>query len=160
MQYVRAHYLFVFTKTLKRGVSGEEVRQLQQVLKTMPDSYPEGLVSGYFGPLTQKAVKRFQVKHGIEAIGIVGPKTRKKLNELSPKNSLSPPSPLSLPIPVPAPITVPLSPSPSSVAQQDQAELQEFSVWAKNHEISLQGIKRKINDLYYNKYDPQADNVA
>ncbi len=41
-------------------------------------------MSGYFGALTEKAVKKFQAKYGIEAIGIVGPLTRTKLNALYP----------------------------------------------------------------------------
>lgn len=48
----------------------------------MPDVYPEGLVTGYFGSLTEKAVKRFQTKYGIEQTGFVGPQTRSKLNSL------------------------------------------------------------------------------
>lgn len=71
-----------FSKTLKRGSFGDEVKQLQEFLKTMPDVYPEGLVSGYFGTLTEKAVKRFQGKYEIEQVGIVGPKTRAKLSDL------------------------------------------------------------------------------
>ena len=51
-----------FTKTLVRGTKGDEVKQLQEFLKTMPEVYPEGLITGYFGPLTEAAVKRFQEK--------------------------------------------------------------------------------------------------
>ena len=76
---------FVFSKTLQRGSSGTDIKKLQEFLKNPPaggpDVYPEGLVTGYFGFLTEKAVKRFQTKYGIESIGIVGPKTRAKLNE-------------------------------------------------------------------------------
>jgi len=75
-----------FTKTLQRGMREDEVKQLQEFLKTPPaggpDIYPEGLVTGYFGSLTEKAVKKFQEKNGIEPIGTVGPKTRAKINEL------------------------------------------------------------------------------
>ena len=71
-----------FTKFLSRGTSGEGVTQLQEVLKQNPEIYPEGLITGYFGPATEAAVRRFQEKHGIEALGIIGPKTRAKLNEL------------------------------------------------------------------------------
>lgn len=74
-----------FIKTLQRGSRGNDVKRLQEFLKTPPaggpDIYPEGLVTGYFGPLTEAAVKRFQEKYAIESIGIVGPKTRAKLNE-------------------------------------------------------------------------------
>lgn len=77
---------FAFTRTLERGASGEDVRYLQQVLKNPliggADIYPEGLVTGYFGLLTEKAVKKFQATHGIDSIGVVGPKTRAKLNML------------------------------------------------------------------------------
>jgi peptidoglycan hydrolase-like protein with peptidoglycan-binding domain len=68
--------------TLNQGSKGENVKLLQQLLASDPSIYPEGTISGFFGPLTAKAVKRFQKKHGIEQAGNVGPKTLKKLNEL------------------------------------------------------------------------------
>lgn len=77
---VHAQSVFVFTKTLRKGSSGAEVKKLQEALAAMPDVYPEGLASGYFGALTEKAVKRFQAKYGFEQIGIVGPRTRAQLN--------------------------------------------------------------------------------
>lgn len=69
------------TKTLKLGMADAEVKALQEFLKTLPEIYPEGLVTGYYGPLTQAAVKRLQASWGIESVGIVGPKTRAKLSE-------------------------------------------------------------------------------
>lgn len=74
--------VFLFTKNLGRGVSGEEVRRLQEVLKSIPDVYSGGVVTGYFGLLTEAAVKKLQIKYGIESVGSVGPKTRSKLNLL------------------------------------------------------------------------------
>ncbi len=71
-----------FTHTLARGTKGDDVKQLQEFLKTMPDIYPEGKVTGYFGPLTEAAIKRFQEKQGIESVGFVGPRTIAKLNEV------------------------------------------------------------------------------
>ncbi len=79
-----------FTKTLRQGVSGDEVRELQEFLKQFPDIYPEGLVTGYFGPLTEAAIQRLQEKQGIVSEGTalttgygqVGPKTRAQLNSL------------------------------------------------------------------------------
>jgi len=71
-----------FSKTLARGLKDDDdVRQLQKFLKTFPDIYPEGLVTGYFGPLTEAAVKRFQEKQGIDPVGYVGPKTLAKLKD-------------------------------------------------------------------------------
>ena len=69
-------------KSLSIGLRGEEVKKLQEFLAQDKAIYPEGLATGYFGVLTQAAVKRWQAKNGIEAVGIVGPKTRAKFNEL------------------------------------------------------------------------------
>ena len=71
-----------FTKTLQLGTTDAEVTTLQTILKGNATVYPEGLVTGYFGSLTEKAVKAFQTKYGIDSIGIVGPITRAKLNAL------------------------------------------------------------------------------
>jgi len=67
---------------LKEGDSGEKVKVLQALLAADTAIYPEGLITGFYGPLTKEAVKRFQRMHGIEQVGSVGPKTLKKLNEL------------------------------------------------------------------------------
>lgn len=76
---------FLFTKLLKLGTRNADVTELQKFLATDKAVYPEGTVSGYFGPATQKAVGRFQVKYGLAksgqaGYGQVGPKTREKLN--------------------------------------------------------------------------------
>jgi len=71
-----------FTKTLQKGVTNDEVKALQTALKSDSSIYPEGLVTGYFGTLTEAAVKKFQAKYGIDQTGIVGPNTRAKLNSL------------------------------------------------------------------------------
>ena len=63
-------------RDLSRGASGEEVEYLQQFL-AYEGSYPEALVTGYYGPLTQAAVARFQQTYGVTpAVGYMGPKTR------------------------------------------------------------------------------------
>lgn len=69
-------------RNLREGMSGDDVRLLQEALATDPAIYPEGLVTGYFGPLTAKAVRNFQKKANIEQVGQVGPQTRAKLNEI------------------------------------------------------------------------------
>lgn len=78
----------VLTINMRRGARGEEVRKLQEFLKKDLMLYPEGLVTSYFGPATERAVRRFQVRHGIASLGIsgygmAGPRTRAKINELS-----------------------------------------------------------------------------
>jgi len=69
-------------RQLSLGMSGEDVRTLQEMLATDPDIYPEGLVTGFFGPLTEKAVKKFQEKSGISNVGRVGPQTLSRINQL------------------------------------------------------------------------------
>ena len=69
------------TTTLKKGMEGEEVLSLQRILATDSSVYPEGLVTGYFGPATERAVRAFQKKYGLEQVGFVGPKTRALLNQ-------------------------------------------------------------------------------
>lgn len=73
-----------FTENLYVSVrNSAQVRCLQQFLKNQGASiYPEGLITGYFGPLTKSAVVRFQKTHGIAGTGFVGPLTRAKINEL------------------------------------------------------------------------------
>ena len=79
-----------FTTTLGKGSEGSDVTKLQQYLAKDPALYPEGTISGYFGSLTEAAVKRFQQKHNIVSsgtptttgYGVLGPKTRTALNAL------------------------------------------------------------------------------
>lgn len=71
------------TRNLSRGASGEDVKKLQKFLAQDKSVYPEGLATGFYGALTEAAVKRFQEKHGVEAAGSIGPKTRAKLSELA-----------------------------------------------------------------------------
>ncbi|MAZ40891.1 hypothetical protein CL654_02140 [bacterium] len=62
-------------------------RLLQQILAQDPTIYPEGLITGYYGTLTTKAVERFQIRHTIAgpdhpAYGYAGPQTRAKMREV------------------------------------------------------------------------------
>lgn len=76
-----------FTKQMQRGSQNSQVSELQTFLAQDPAIYPEGFVTGYFGAATVRAVGRFQIRYGIataggSGYGIVGPKTRAKLNAL------------------------------------------------------------------------------
>ncbi len=64
------------------GMSGDDVKLLQEFLATDPDIYPEGLITGYFGRLTERAVQRFQEKAGIDQVGRVGPQTMSRINQI------------------------------------------------------------------------------
>lgn len=88
----------ILTKPLKPKSEGGEIKQLQEFLSRDKEIYPEGLITGYYGNLTVKAVQRFQKKHGIVSegtpettgYGIVGPKTIARLNELSSHSQVLP----------------------------------------------------------------------
>ena len=84
-----------FTEDLSRGMDNSDVTRLQQLLARDTAIYPEGSVTGYFGPATERAVKRFQAKYGISQIGRVGPATRAKLSSVYSTNTVS--SPVSVP---------------------------------------------------------------
>ncbi len=72
-----------FTSNLRRGMRDNgDVKYLQELLARDLSVYPEGIVSGYFGPKTFAAVKRFQAKYNLPATGLVGPLTRAKLKEI------------------------------------------------------------------------------
>lgn len=69
-------------QTLKQGVRDESVKSLQRLLSEDSNIYPEGLVTGYFGKLTEKAVGRFQDKYDIPSTGVVDTETTRKLEEV------------------------------------------------------------------------------
>ncbi len=80
-----------FRTDLQKGSQGTEVRKLQECLARDPEVYPAGDITGIFGPLTEKAVTRFQEKYKEEILipsgltkgtGAVKTGTRVKLNEL------------------------------------------------------------------------------
>jgi len=70
-------------RSLTIGASGDDVTRLQQFLARDSAVYPEALVTGYYGSLTQAAVQRWQVKYNIVSsgtpettgYGVVGPRT-------------------------------------------------------------------------------------
>lgn len=104
-----------FSRNLKLGDRGSDVRELQITLNRDPETKVASTGPGspdreteFFGPLTQNAVNRFQQKHTKDILtpigltrptGIVGSQTRRKLQNLSgttstPASSITTPAPL------------------------------------------------------------------
>ncbi len=76
----KAHAAIV--SALDVGSRGAQVTELQEFLATNPMIYPQGLVTGYFGGLTQAAVVQFQAAFDISQVGRVGPITAAKINAI------------------------------------------------------------------------------
>ncbi len=84
----------MLTQTLYASVSdattGGQVTYLQKFLAADSLIYPEGLVTGYFGPATEKAVQRWQGRNGVvtagtpstTGFGLVGSLTRDAIKKL------------------------------------------------------------------------------
>lgn len=100
-----------FTKGIGLNSKGADVKRLQQLLNSDPDTRvsasgvgSSGNETETFGPATEKALQKFQVKYGIagpgsEGYGFMGPKTRAKLEEVFggkgvPAASVANPSPV------------------------------------------------------------------
>ncbi|MBI5732751.1 peptidoglycan-binding protein [Candidatus Jorgensenbacteria bacterium] len=74
---------------LREGSKGDSVKTLQAILSLDSEIYPEGLITGFYGKATAKAVKRFQKKHDLDQVGLIGPNTLEKLNKALEKHPLS-----------------------------------------------------------------------
>ncbi len=78
----------MITSQLDLGDTGSNVSELQSYLSLNANLYPSGLVTGYFGPLTQGGVQKYQTAQGIVSSGSpsttgygrVGPRTLTSLN--------------------------------------------------------------------------------
>lgn len=81
----RSAFAYNWTRTLREGSSGADVRELQvRVGGWAADSAQQTFVAvdGAFGPGTEAAVIRFQRAYGLAADGIAGPQTHAQLNAL------------------------------------------------------------------------------
>ena len=86
---VSAAHAATISNQLDIGSTGQDVTTLQTYLSGNANWYPSGLITGYFGALTQGGVKGFQSSEGIVSSGSpattgygrVGPTTLARLNE-------------------------------------------------------------------------------
>jgi peptidoglycan hydrolase-like protein with peptidoglycan-binding domain len=111
---------------LKPGTSGDTVKKLQQSLGISAD--------GQFGAGTQKAVREFQSKNGLDADGLAGPATLAKMSlfkEMTPevvrKSEVAAGAAPAAPAPKPAPGAPQAAPSGKPAGP---AEAPKRSIWA------------------------------
>ncbi|MBP9669444.1 MAG: peptidoglycan-binding protein [Candidatus Pacebacteria bacterium] len=76
-------------RTLERGVTGDDVRSVQEFLQGTGD-FTFDDITDFYGPVTEAAVQRYQCRHGIvctgtpasHGYGAVGPRTRAHMAQL------------------------------------------------------------------------------
>jgi peptidoglycan hydrolase-like protein with peptidoglycan-binding domain len=108
---------------LKPGTSGEAVKKLQQSLGIAAD--------GQFGAGTQKALREFQAKNGLEADGLAGPATLAKMSlfkEMTPEVVKK--SELPAGAAPAAPKAAPAAPTAPAPADAGHMEAPKRSIWA------------------------------
>ncbi|MGM0963165.1 MAG: peptidoglycan recognition protein family protein [Bacillota bacterium] len=70
------------TKPLTKGAGVKALQEALAAVYYYPDKGAKNNgIDGYYGPKTAKAVKRFQLMHGLVADGIYGPKTKAALKK-------------------------------------------------------------------------------
>jgi zinc D-Ala-D-Ala carboxypeptidase len=79
---VHADSCYTWQRTLRRGMSGNDVRQLQIRIAGYPGFGGVLAIDGAFGPATQAALRRFQSAYGLSVDGVAGPQTYSKLYAL------------------------------------------------------------------------------
>ena len=81
-----------FTRNLSYGVSGDDVKCLQGYLNVVPKT-------GFFGPLTQTVVAKWQAENGVSpAVGYFGPLSQAKYNSLNVNVGTTQPEPTPVPV--------------------------------------------------------------
>lgn len=73
---------FSFTESTEVGATNDDIRRVQELLKTDKDIYPEGITSGFYGPATTEAIRRLQSRFGLDPVGVIGPATKALLERL------------------------------------------------------------------------------
>jgi hypothetical protein len=72
---------FIFTRQLRTGSVGEDVRELQKLLIRL--GYLDVKESGLYGSKTSAAVKKMQKSYNLPTVGVIDKKTLNLLNKLS-----------------------------------------------------------------------------
>lgn len=77
-----AHAAYSWSRTLKEGMRGDDVTQLQIRVAGYPGYNSVLGIDGSFGPHTKQAVTRFQSAYGLGADGVAGTNTYNKIYSL------------------------------------------------------------------------------
>ena len=136
---------------MKLGVKGDEVRKLQERLRTL--GYYSGEVDGQYGPGTQEAVIRFQEQHGLTADGIAGESTRTHLYLNSAQTFIPTPAP------TPTPGLLKKGHNGESVKEM-QRRLQELGYYSGSIDGDFGGGTEEAVRLFQSQNGLDVDGVA
>ena len=161
----------VFNTTLRRGLSNADVKRLQQLLNSDPDTRvaasgvgSSGNETNYYGSLTEKAVQKFQAKYGVVSsgtpdttgYGLVGPKTRAKLAEVFSGTTVpaAEPTPPASSVAKPSPVAVSVSPVFNSslsrgMSNADIKRLQQLLNSDPDTRVAQSGVGSSGNETNY-----------
>lgn len=91
----------ILTDDLSYGATNKSIEKIQKLLATDSEIYGDGTISGFFGPKTQDAIRRFQTRFGLDPVGVVGPSTKAVLEAFMKKypNDTYPAGVLNGPVP-------------------------------------------------------------
>src|SRR6478672_728959 len=103
--------------TVRRGSTGQEVQNLQNILLQLGYNIGGPTADGDFGPATEAAVKQFQQANGLTADGIVGPGTWSALCSAAGGNTQAPTEQPA------APTEQPAAPTEQPAAPTDEASI-------------------------------------
>ncbi len=81
---------------IKEGSSGDDVREIQEILASDRLIYPAGLTTGYFGPLTTEAIKKFQAANGLAVTGVIDDATKAAFDTIREQRKIDGKIPLGL----------------------------------------------------------------
>lgn len=139
----------IFTRALKRGDSGDDVKTLQDLLSSVSGVAATSTV--FYGTLTERAVKNFQTSIGLKGTGIFDSGTRDALISLvgNQTDSIS-----STKISVPIDLST-LSDSTQAV-QTLQDQVSQLTSKSSDQDIAIQSLKDKISSLESNLTDVQS----
>lgn len=126
------------SQQLDVGSRGQDVRTLQTFLATNGSVYPQGIISGYYGPLTAAAVRNFQIGYELPPVGRVGPLTLALLNQMITNGT---------PIDVNAPIVSSLRVAPSRTEAVVTWQTSETS-YGSVHYDSMPIVIREISTAH------------
>jgi hypothetical protein len=67
----------LLARNLAQGARGDDVTSLQEFLRQ--GGYLSANATGFFGPMTAEAVRRWQAAEGVQAVGSIGPISRERI---------------------------------------------------------------------------------